>query len=314
VPLGARQALARLAGVDVAQAPRSAIVTKDGVAPLEVIDVDIASIDAAAAAAAENEHPMLLLIAGVLGEQEAVALEDRGQAFVDAAGRAWVPGAPRTGRARTAAGSRTRPETLRAAQLLADHPDRPWSSPRLAQHADISQATADRLLRRLLVGGLLRREGSGRSARTFVEDIRGVRRWLLATAQPVRHVRLPCYVRDPDAIPPELGDLRLVRSGAHGAALLGVPVMSGQPRTMIRVQATGDELEQLPARLRGVRADRGANVLLIADPGRLASLDARQVDSIWVAPPSRVCVDMTLEPRGDAAADVFLDLWGDQVL
>jgi hypothetical protein len=129
-----------------------------------------------------------------------------------------------------------------------------------------------------------------------------------------RDARLPIFVRNPERLPGEIDGVYLVRSGTYGAALIGMPVVSNTPRPIIRVELTGNELESLPSRLRGMRTTEGANALLVADPGRLASLDAREVGGVLVAPPSRLALDMLLEPRGDAAADVFLDLWDDRVL
>jgi len=54
-----------------------------------------------------------------------------------------------------------------------------------------------------------------------------------------------------------------------------------------------------------------ANLTLIADPEHLAGSDARtDGDGRVTAPPSRVMLDLYLEPRGEAAVGVFLDLWG----
>lgn len=311
VPQAQRAALAELPGVVVTAAPRSALITQDSVTQLEIRR--LAANDVAHAA----EHPdpaALLVIAGVLSDRHVFALEDADQPFVDAAGRAWVPGAPRTGKAAGQTGGPVRPQTLRAAQLLADHPGVAWTTTGLAKRADIGQATADRLMRRLLELKLLRREGAGRSTTTFVDDPSALRHWLLRFGGRASHRLLPFYVRDPDGIPAEIDGHRLIRSGAHGATLLGLPVVSGTPRMMLRVEASDEELESLPSRLRGVRSERGANAVLVADPGRLAAVDARMVHDVWIAPPSRLCLDIASEARGDAAAAVFLDLWDDRVL
>jgi hypothetical protein len=71
------------------------------------------------------------------------------------------------------------------------------------------------------------------------------------------------------------------------------------------------DLEQIPQALGGFRTERGANLTLIADPEHLASSDARtDADGRVIAPPSRVMLDLYLEPGGEAAVGVFLDLWG----
>jgi len=306
-----RNALAGLEGVTVVTAPRSALITETAVTPLGVRGLGAHEVTAALQIRSQEQE--LWLVAGVLDAEAVIALEDHGQPFVDAAGRAWVPGAPRTARGRPLRG-RSRAATFRAAQLLADHPDETWSEPRLAERAEIGAATANRLLSVLASEGIVERTGAGRGARSEVRDVRRLRRWLVDQAAGKAQALLPFYVRDPARLPAETDGLRLVRSGAHAAELIGAPVLSAAPRPLLRVEARPQELEDLPARLGGLRTSRGANAVLVADHDRLGALDARQVGEVWTAPPSRICLDLRLEPRGDAAAQVFLDLWGEQIL
>ena len=84
---------------------------------------------------------------------------------------------------------------------------------------------------------------------------------------------------------------------------------------MVRVNVTADELEDIPEAIGGFRTEVGANLTLVADPDRFAFVDPyfdgrRRL----IAPPSRIMLDLHLEARGGAAADVFLDLWGDRVI
>jgi hypothetical protein len=103
----------------------------------------------------------------------------------------------------------------------------------------------------------------------------------------------------------------VVLSGAAAAERLGLPVLTAPPRPLLRVAVGHEELEEVPAALGGFRTERGANVTLVADPDRLALADLREDrDGRPIAPPSRVMLDLYLEPRGEAAAEVFLDLWG----
>jgi hypothetical protein len=91
--------------------------------------------------------------------------------------------------------------------------------------------------------------------------------------------------------------------------------LTGEARPVFRVDVPGDALDDVPAELGGFRTERGANVTLIADPDRLGLADAREDrKGRLIAPPSRVMLDLYLESRGDAAAGVFLDLWGSKVL
>ena len=81
----------------------------------------------------------------------------------------------------------------------------------------------------------------------------------------------------------------------------------------MRVSVRPEELEDVPEALGGFRTEQGANLILIADPDRLAFTDAiGRPDSWLLAPPSRIMLDLYLEARGEAAVDVFLDLWGEK--
>src|SRR5437763_3472 len=104
---------------------------------------------------------------------------------------------------------------------------------------------------------------------------------------------------------PEFDAHRLALTGARAAARIGLPVLTSRPQYLYRVDAEGDEFERVPSEIGGFRTDRGANVALISDPGRLALTDARRLGRGLVAPPSRVMLDLFLEPRGDAAVDAF---------
>jgi hypothetical protein len=118
-------------------------------------------------------------------------------------------------------------------------------------------------------------------------------------------------VRDPDAIPASIAGYQMILTGAMAAEQMGRPVLTGVQRPLYRVQASGEDLEQIPQALGGFRTEQGANLTLIADPEHLAGGDPRtDEDGRVIAPPSRVMLDLYLELRGEAAVDLFLDLWG----
>jgi hypothetical protein len=93
---GMEEGLERLPGVSLlTDAPASALLVADAVLPLEVRRVDpLTAKDPALAAPAGAA--LLLVVEGLLSEQDALVLEDRGVGFVDATGRAWSPGVRRT--------------------------------------------------------------------------------------------------------------------------------------------------------------------------------------------------------------------------
>lgn len=256
------------------------------------------------------------MVKTLLDPETAARLEDAGVGYLDAGGRSWVPGQPKSTWVRSAGRPRgrkvraLRPESLRLAQLLADHPHEAWSERMLAQRGGSTNVTAHRLLARLEDAGLVARRGSGRSTTRHVSDARGLRRWLAKHGRPGQVQRLRCFVRDLGAIPEFADGHLLALTGSVAAERIGVQVLSGTRDPIYRVDAHAEDLEEIPATLGGFRTERGANLTLIADPGRLAHTDARRTaDGTLVAPPSRVMLDLFLEPRGEAAVELFLDLW-----
>ncbi|MEJ7892554.1 MAG: hypothetical protein WKF94_07915 [Solirubrobacteraceae bacterium] len=141
----------------------------------------------------------------------------------------------------------------------------------------------------------------------------GSARWLIKHGRPGSATRLPFYVRDVAELPDSIENIHLAMTGAVAAERLNVPVMTAAPVPTFRADCGPERLEDVPALLRGFRTDSGATAILIADPKRLAHVDARRLDDgTLVAPPSRVMLDLLLERRGEAAAELFADLWRDQ--
>src|ERR1019366_4241629 len=191
--------------------------------------------------------------------------------FVDAAGRAWLPGQTLTKRVRDRLPARRRAlraGSLRPAQLIADHPKEAWTIRRLAERGASSEVTAHRLLTTLEEARLIERHGRGMERR--VVNVEGVRRWLAEHGRPSSAQRLSCFVRDPNAVPASIAGYQMVLTGALAAERMGLPVLTGMQRPLYRVQASGEDLEQIPQALGGFRTERGANLTLIADPEHLA--------------------------------------------
>lgn len=310
--------LRRLPGVDVVTgAPESVLIVAGDVIALDVRVVTSDELkplfdngDKA------REHGLLLLVKAVLDDAMAAQIEDAGFGYVDAAQRAWLPGQPKTVRARNSRQGerhRMRAPSIRLAQLLADYPDEAWTERSLAARGQSTQVTAHGLLTQLEQARLVVREGSGRTTKRRVRHISALRQWLSKQARPSRARRLLCYVEDPIAAASYVGGHTLVLTGAVAAERIGYPVFTEAQQRVYRVDVQDDDaLEQMPEELGGFRVERGANLILIADPGRLAITDARKDTSgHLIAPPSRVMLDLFLESRGEAAAQVFLDLWGE---
>lgn len=307
-------AFARLPDVDVVgNAPESAVIVAGQAFPVEVGIVENREL-AGLLEGDGTDGRRLVMIKAVLDDATAARLEDACIGFVDGAGRAWLPGQTLTKRVRDRLPARRRAlraGSLRPAQLIADHPEEAWTIRRLAERSASSEVTAHRLLKTLEEAHLIERHGHGRGMQRRAVDVKGVRRWLAEHGRPPSPQRLTCFVRDPDTIPEAVAGNQMVLTGAVAAERMGLPVLTGVQRPLYRVQASGEDLEQIPRALGGFRTERGANLTLIADPEHLAGSDARtDADGRMLAPPSRVMLDLYLESRGEAAVGVFLDLWG----
>jgi hypothetical protein len=312
----ALQLLQRLSDMEVVEdAPRSVLITETAVSPVRIELIEADEIGRRVAAGRSPGEEELLAVNAVLDDDAAARLEDAGVNYVDAAGRRWLRSWPRTTRASASkAGSSRRlyPASIRLAQLLADHPREPWTQRGLAHRGQTTQTTAHRLLSRLEQEGLLLREGRGPSTERWVDDPVRMRRWLAREARPGKVASLNCFLEDPLRPRATVGRT-LALTGAAAAEAMGLPVTTGAAIPMIRVNVRPAELEDVPEALGGFRTKGGANAILIADPERLAFTDTvARPDQLPLAPPSRIMLDLFLEPRGEATVDVYLDLWGDR--
>lgn len=297
----------------VENSPQSALITEDVVSPtrIELVEAD----EIGDRAQAEQRGDQLLVINAVLDDDVAARLEDADARYIDATGRRWLRDGARTKRAseaKTSGRRRLYAASVRLAQLLADHPQEPWTERGLARRGQTTQTTAHRLLGRLEKEGLLLREGRGPSTRRWLRDPVAMRGWLARQARPQKAARLACFVEDPQRLRKAVGRA-LALTGAVAAAEIDMPVMTRTATPTMRVSARPEELEDVPEALGGFRTEQGANLILVADPDRLAFVDAvARPDGRLLAPPSRIMLDLFLEARGEAAVDVFLDLWGDR--
>ncbi len=298
----------------VENSPKSVLITEDAVSPVRIQLVEANEIGDPVWVKRRGDDE-LLVINAVLDDASAARLEDANASYIDAAGRHWLRSWARTKRASaTAAGGKRRlyAASVRLAQLLADHPQEPWTERGLARRGHTTQTTAHRLLGRLESEGLLLREGRGPSTLRRVRNPLEMRSWLARQARPRKVARLGCFVEDPEH-PRKAVGRTLALTGAAGAAAIGMPVLTRAAAPTIRVSAKPEELEDVPEALGGFRTEDGPNLILIADPDRLAFVDAiPRPDGELLAPPSRIMLDLFLEARGEAAVDVFLSLWGDR--
>ena len=304
--------LNRLEDVEIAHgSPQAVLITADAVSRVQIELVEADEIGRPMRA--EWDDDVLLIINAVLDDEAAARLEDANVRYIDVTGRRWLRDWERTKRASEAkVGGRRRlyAASVRLAQLLADHPHEPWTERGLAQRGQTTQTTAHRLLSRLEGEGLLAREGRGPSTQRWVQDQFAMRSWLARQARPRKVTRLTCFVENPER-PRKAVGRALALTGAAAAAAIGMPVLTREMARTVRVSAKPEELEDVPEALGGFRTEKGFNLILVADPDRLAFVDAAAGSDEWLlAPRSRIMLDLFLEPRGEAAAEVFLNLWG----
>jgi hypothetical protein len=296
----------------ITDAPESAVVVRGSAFPVRIEAAEQGELEERLDRLSHESR--LLVVRAVLDDGMAARLEDAGVGYVDPSGRWWVPGVERTSRSRQVQPTvrrSLRAASLRLSQLLADHPDVSWTERNLAKRGDTTPTTAHRLLVRLEREGFVERRGRGRGASRRVQDVAGLRGWLAREGRPGRGRTLSCFVPDPGSVPEKAAGCALVLTGAVAAERIGFPVRTGAGLPLVRVGADGDALEAVPGALGGFRAERGANMILIADPQRLALTDANRLEGGGlIAPPSRIMLDLYLESRGEAAVDVFLSLWG----
>jgi hypothetical protein len=299
------------ADVEVVKAPRSALVGPETVRPLRPARLGAGDISSVLAGELEAD---LIVLDGLLDDETAARLEDAEVGYLDAGRRAWLPGWPRSRRLRQRrepARQGLAPARIRAAQLLADHPDERFTERRLAQRAAVSAPTAHHLIEILERDGIVRRRGQTRGTVRRITDVAALRRWLADRAAPHRVTTLPCYL--PEIRTGETDGHLVVMSGAAAAERAGVPVLTEVPRTLLRATlAEGASLDDVPAALGGFRTTRGANALLIDDAARLGSTDPWERGEALLAPASRIMLDLYLEPR--QPVDLFLDLWAERDL
>jgi hypothetical protein len=274
------------------------------------------------AALADRRAELGFVVADRLPEHVRRELEEAGCAYADATGAAHitVPGF-----FLHIQGERARSRTVvpappgigvtgvRVVQVLLSDVLRQWSVVDLARQASCSAGEAHRVIGRLEREGYLVARGRARSLRRTVADPGGLLDWLAAvpSARRIRE-RLYAYLYAPgsaDLITAIASrgagaDLAYALTGAAAAHVLGVTATTALSVAAVRV-APDVPLLQACAALDAEPADRGANIALISDLGRLGVHARQNCGPPVVAPPVRVWLDMLGEPRGEDAGAMF---------
>ena len=327
IPDQVRRILAALPGVSVRVAEgTNRLVVGDRTYPLALVGGGLrpfARTTAPVLAALAGRRAELgFVVADRLPEHVRQELEEAGCAYADAMGAAHVA-VP--GFFLHVQGDRARPRTqvavpagigvtgVRVVQVLLGDARRHWSVADLAREASCSAGEAHRVMTRLEREGLVEAHGRARSLRRAVADPGALLDWL-ASVPSARRIRerlhAYLYAADPAdlitaiALRGSAADLTYALTGAAAAAVLGVTATTALSVAAVRV-APDVPLLQACAVLDAEPADRGANIALISDLGRLGVHARQNCGPPVVAPPVRVWLDMLGEPRGEDAASMF---------
>lgn len=206
------------------------------------------------------------------------------------------------------------PSGVRAVQALLQSADAVQLS-RLAAEAELSLSQTHTVLNLLEEAGLLRSTGSGPARRRTVTDRTSLLDWL-ATQPPARRreSRLDGYVyaRRPEDLwrhvsgTLEAAGIAHALTGAAGAALYGVGP-TAVPVSTVRV-APDVPLPTAASDLGAEPTERGPNLRLLRDTGRVGCLGTARRDGVAVAPPVRIYLDALGEKRGEDLAQQFREV------
>lgn len=249
-------------------------------------------------------------------------LEGLGAAYADGRGHFHLPAPgllihvevePRTAKA-SARVPGLGPSGVRAVQALLAN-DKLATLTQLASRVELSLAQTHTVLRLLEDAGMVRSTGVGPSRRRAVADRGALLDWLVAQPSARRReprLDLSVYARRPEELWSQLASklddagVSYAVTGGAGAALHAAGP-TAVPLTAVRI-APDVPLERAAAVLRAEPTDRGANVRLVRDTGRVGTVGAELLDGVAVAPRVRVYIDALGEMRGEDIAQHFREV------
>jgi hypothetical protein len=203
---------------------------------------------------------------------------------------------------------------VRTVQALLEQQE-PISVSQLAELAAVSMGQAHKVLTQLEHLGLVRAFGSGPTKRRTVRERTGLLDWLEQQPSATRwepSLNLRFYARRPEELWSQVSaklkqaEIAHALTGAAAASLYGVGPTS-VPYSLVRIDPEVG-LEQAARQLGGEITDRGANLTLLQDTGRVGSWLAVPRDGIQVAPAARIYLDVRSERRGEDIAQQFREV------
>lgn len=327
------QALAEIPGVRVRADKRRSYLRHEGrewtvrvfsPAP-STVDPDLAAAMIARDTDTAKEGGLPLVLASSLSRRVRTALEARGISYADAQGDLHLvaPGLF----FHTEAGLRpTSPPAaghaaglglvgIRAVQMLVSRPDHAWTVADLAVASDVSSGQAHRVLAILQSEGMVEVNGRGPNKRRQLRDLGGLLDWLAAAPRARRvYGQLTCslYARTPGDLASRVSQaldtagVGHALTGSLAATLLGAGPTT-IPRATLRIDPD-HALERVADAIGAEITDRGPNLVLWTDTGRVGTHGREQHAGAWLAPPVRIYLDLLADRRGADLAAHFREV------
>ncbi|MBZ4374527.1 hypothetical protein [Corallococcus sp. AS-1-6] len=273
---------------------------------------------------AEPDAAVPVLTGAFLSQGVREALEERDASYIDARGHLHLiaPGIcihlGSTKRSATAAKSSGQMTLgvhgVRAVQVLLQGQES-FSISQVAEQASVSVGQAHKVLTHLEELGLLRTTGRGPSKRRIILSRTELLDWLQQQASATRRepsLQVAVYARRPeelwlqssaklsrDGIPHAL-------TGSAAASVFGVgPTNVAQSRIRISPDVPlAHAAKQLDAEI----TERGANLTLLRDTGKVGSWAPTNKEGISIAPMARIYLDARSERRGEDIAQQFREV------
>jgi hypothetical protein len=274
--------------------------------------------------AAQTPYRMGVIVSPLLRASARALLERLGVAYADSRGHLHLPapgllvhldvGASASSVRRPTPG--LGPSGVRAIQaMLQASAGAPVHLSQLAAQVELSVSQTHAVLNLLEEAGLVRSTGTGPNRRRTVTDRTELLDWLV-TQQPARRrdkrLDVSLYARRPEELwrraSTTLAEARVAHAmtGATGAALHGVGP-TAVPVSLLRIDPHVP-LEKVAQLLGAEPTERGPNLRLLRDTGKVGCVGVEQRDGIAVAPRVRVYLDALGEKRGEDLAQQFREV------
>lgn len=203
---------------------------------------------------------------------------------------------------------------VRTTQVLLEEQG-PVSVSRLAERAGVSVGQAHKVLSLLEKLGFARTTGKGPARRRIISDRTGILDWLEqqpSAKRKERQLDVALYARRPEELWLRVSgrlkeaDIPHALTGAAAASLHGVGPTS-VPRSLVRI-SPDIPLDYAAKCLGAEITERGPNLTLMSDGGKVGCWDAVRRGDIQLAPAVRIYLDAQTERRGEDVARQFREV------